>query len=152
MPLFRALSGEVSYKRWIDLINSSNVMGRSRRLFYGWIIVAVCFLIATITFGAGFSFGVFLTPFRQTFGCSSAAASAAYSVAIFAYTGFGIIAGWGVDKYGPKIVAMLGGLLLGLGLLLTSQVNTIWQLYMTYGLIGIGMSPAWAPLHTTVSR
>lgn len=134
--------------------NSSIMVERSGGLFYGWVIVSACLLIAIITYGVGLSFGVFLTPFREAFSCTSAAASGAYSAAMFAYTGFGVIAGWGVDKYGPKIITILGGLLLGFGLLLTSQVNTnhIWQLYMTYGLLGMGMSPAWATLMTTASK
>ncbi len=132
--------------------NTSTVVKGNGRLFYGWIIVAACFFIATITFGAAFSFGVFLNPFRESFGWTSAAVSGAYSLCLLVYTSFGIVAGWGTDKYGPKKTAILGGLLLGLGLLLTSRVNSLWQLYTSYALIGIGISPAYAPLMTTVSR
>ena len=132
--------------------DSNTAIKRSGGLFYGWIIVAACFFVATITYGAGLSFGVFLTPLRESFSETSAAVSGAYSLCMFLYAGFGLFVGWGVDKYGPKITTMFGGLLLGLGLLLTSQVNTMWQLYMTYGLIGIGMSPAYTPFMTTVSR
>ena len=132
--------------------NSSTTIKRSRGLFYGWIIVTAGFLVSIITYGGGFSFGVFLTPFRESFGWTSAAVSVAYSLSMFFYAGLAIFAGWGVDKYGPKKITMLGGLLLGLGLLLTSRVNTLWQLYVAYGLIGTGMCPAYTPLMTTVSR
>jgi MFS family permease len=132
--------------------DNTSTTKKSGGIFYGWIIVATCFFVATITYGAGYSFGVFLIPLRESFGWTSAAISGAYSLCMFLYAGFGIFAGWGVDKYGPKMTTMIGGLLLGLGLLLTSQVNTLWQLYMTYGLIGIGMSSGYTPLLTTVSR
>jgi len=127
-------------------------MKRRKEIFYGWIIVAACFFIVSITFGAHYSFGVFFNSFRESFGATSAAVSIAYSLAMFLYMLFGIFAGWGVDKYGPRITTLAGGLLLSLGLVLTSRVNTVWQLYLTYGLVGIGMSPTYAPLMTTVSR
>lgn len=126
--------------------------GNRKGLFYGWIIVAVCFVVTCITYGAGYSFGVYLIPFRESFGWSSAAVSGAYSLCLFMYTGFATLAGWGVDKYGPKQTTLLGGVILGTGLYLTSQVNAMWQLYATYGLIGIGMSCFYTPLMTTVSR
>jgi len=124
----------------------------SRIIFYGWIIVSACFLVVTITHGTVYSFGVFLIPLRKSFDCTSAAISGAYSLCMFLYAGFGIFVGWGVDRYGPKTTTMVGGFLLGLGLLLTSQVNALWQLYVTYGLIGMGMSSGYAPLLSTVSR
>jgi OFA family oxalate/formate antiporter-like MFS transporter len=123
-----------------------------RRPHYGWIIVAASFFVTTITSASGYTFGVFLPPWRETFGWSAAAVSGAYSVCIFFYTGLGVVAGWGVDKYGPKGTTITGGLFLVTGLLLTSQVNALWQLYVTYGLIGMGMSSTYSPLMTTASR
>jgi MFS family permease len=123
-----------------------------RRPHYGWIIVAASFFVTTITSASGYTFGVFLPPWRETFGWSAAAVSGAYSVCILFYTGLGVVAGWGVDKYGPKGTTITGGLFLVSGLLLTSQVNALWQLYVTYGLIGIGMSSTYSPLMTTASR
>ncbi|MFC1907414.1 MFS transporter [Chloroflexota bacterium] len=111
-------------------------------------IVATSFFIISITFGAHFSFGVFINPFRDSFGATSAAISFAYSLAVFIYVFIGVFAGWGVDKYGPKIIILVGGLLLTLGLTLTSQAQTVYQLYLSYGLVGIGMSPTYTPLMT----
>ena len=119
---------------------------------YGWIIVATCLLVTTITFGAGFSFGVFLPFWRESFGWSSAVISGAYSLLLFFYTAMGIFAGWGADRYGPTKTTMAGGFFLSLGLLLTTQVHSVWQLYFAYVLIGTGMSSAYSPLMTTVSR
>ena len=132
--------------------NIPTVADSNRGNFYPWVIVAASFVVASITYGTVFSFGVFMTPLREYFGATSAAISGAYSLAMLVFSCSGIIAGWGVDKYGPRITTLLGGLLLGLGLLLTSQVRTVSQLYLTYGLIGIGLSSAHSPLMTTVSR
>lgn len=132
-------------------MDSSWEMKRQEPL-YGWVIVAASFLVAATTYGASYSFGVFLPSFRESLGATSAAISGAYSLAMFLNMTSGIFAGWGVDKYGPRVTTVLGGLLLGVGLLLTSRVSTVWQLYLTYTLIGIAMSSNYAPLMTTVSQ
>ena len=123
-----------------------------RDRLYPGIIIAASVVIAVITYGIVFSFGVFVTPLREYFGTTSAVISGVYAISMLAFSGSGILAGWSVDKYGPRITTLIGGLLFGLSLLLTSQVRTVGQLYVTYGMIGIAMSTAHAPLMTTVSR
>jgi MFS family permease len=45
------------------------------------------------------------------------------------------------------------GFIMGLGLVLTSQVNALWQLYVTYGIIvGIGVGAGFAPAMATTTR
>ncbi len=129
-----------------------NAIKHMQRSYYGWIMVATSFFVTTIASASGYTFGVFLTPWRERVGWTSAAISGAYSVCIFFYSGLAVLAGWGVDRYGPKVTTMTGGLFLVSGLLLTTQVNALWQLYITFGLIGIGMSSAYSPLMTTASR
>lgn len=121
-------------------------------LFYGWIIVATCLLVTTISFGCGYTFGVFLPVWREAFGWSTAAISVAYSICLLSYTTLSVFAGWGADTYGPKITTVMGGVLVGSGLIWISHVHEIWQLYMAYGLIGAGMSCYYSPFMTTVSR
>ena len=133
-------------------MKSAAAASKSRGLFYGWIIVAASFPVVAISYGSLYSFGVFLLPFREYFGASSAAISGAYSTAVLMYMAFGIPAGWLADKYNPRVTTIAGLLLMAVGLVLTSRVTTIWQLYLTYALIGAGMSPAYSPLMTTISR
>jgi len=57
------------------------------------------------------------------------------------------------DKSGPRIVIILCSCLVGIGYLLMSQVNAVWQLYLFYGvLIGAGMGGAFVPPVSTVAR
>lgn len=121
-------------------------------LFYGWVIVAASFPLIAISYGALYAFGVFLLPFQEYFSASAAVISGAYSTSILMYTAFGIPSGWVVDKYGPKVTTIAGGLLMALGLALTSLASSIWQLYLSYALIGVGMSPSYSPLMVTISR
>ena len=64
-----------------------------------------------------------------------------------------IVGGGLNDRLGPRVVITLCGFLIGLGYLLMSQVSTVWQLYVFYGvIIGIGMSGFWVPLLSTIVR
>jgi MFS family permease len=57
------------------------------------------------------------------------------------------------DRFGPRMVMSLCGLLLGLGYILMSQISTVWQLYLFYGVIvGAGMAGSFIPLMSTVAR
>jgi len=63
------------------------------------------------------------------------------------------MAGGLTDRFGPRIIIGIGGFFLGVGYLLMSQINTIWQLYLFYGvIIGIGASPMDVSLLSTVAR
>jgi MFS family permease len=47
----------------------------------------------------------------------------------------------------------LGGVLLGLGIMATSQISLQWQLYLAYGIVAaLGMSTAYIPCNMTVVR
>lgn len=106
-----------------------------------------------IIFGVHNSFGIFLKPLLSEFGWSRAAISGAFSIATATQGLLAIFMGWLNDRAGPRIVLSMCGFTFGLGFLLMSQINTIWQLYLVYGLvIGSGVSGAWIPLMSTVAR
>jgi MFS family permease len=124
-----------------------------RGLFYGWIVVAASALIVCIGMGALFSLGVFLKPMAETMGWSRGAIS---SVALLNWIAMGLGSFvWGAlsDRIGTRGVAVAGGLLLGLGLVLSSQVQALWQLYLTFGfLVGFAVGAFYAPLTSTATK
>ena len=129
------------------------VEDKETRFFYGYIIVASAFLILVLTIGINTTFGVFLPVLLDEFGWTRAIASGAFSLT-YALTGLiGVVVGKMNDQYGPRIIATVCGVLLGLGYLLMSQANTLWHLYLFYGVIvGIGMSISQTPLPSTIAR
>ena len=111
------------------------------RLSYGYIIVVACFLIEGCGIGAYVAFGVFFKPLLAEFGWSRATISGASSVAYVVMGGLGILAGRLNDRFGPRIVMAVSGVFFGSGYFLLSQLNSVWQLYLFYGLVvGIGLS------------
>ena len=123
------------------------------RFFYGYIVVIAAFFVMVVSWGVYNSFGVFFKPLQAEFGWSSAMTSGPFSLSMIVYGVLGIIVGGLNDRFGPRIVMTLCGFLLGLGFLLMSQVNALWQIYLFYGVIvGIGLSGVWVPQLSTVAR
>ncbi|MFC1861587.1 MFS transporter [Chloroflexota bacterium] len=124
-----------------------------QRFFYGYIIVVVSFCIILLLVGTQFSFGIFFKPVLNEFGWTRAMTSGAFSLSMIINGLLCIVMGGFNDKFGPRVVITLCGFIFGLGYLLMSRVNTIWQLYLFYGvIIGIGMSGLWVPTMSTVAR
>jgi OFA family oxalate/formate antiporter-like MFS transporter len=64
----------------------------------------------------------------------------AYALAIFMFAFSTMIGGKLQDKYGPRIIAVLGGIIYGAGLMLTSTATTLTELYIFFGiLVGSGV-------------
>jgi MFS family permease len=65
----------------------------------------------------------------------------------------GVAAGYLSDRFGTRVVVLVGGALLGLGLVLSSQVSEAWQFYVTFGvLVGAGVSAFYVPLTVLAIR
>jgi len=110
------------------------------KVFYGYVIVVACFFIMTIYWGTTLSYGIFFDSLIKEFGWTRAATSGAYSVMALMFGLTGIIIAKLCDKYGPRIVIGTCGVLMGIGYILLSRINVIWQLYLYYGVfIAIGM-------------
>ena len=110
-----------------------------RGLFYGWVVL---FAAATaVAFGQGslFSLGVFLKPLEDSMHWSRSAVSV---TALINWTAMGIGSFfWGAvsDRLGGRFVTIAGALLLGLGLVLSSQATSLWHLHATFG-VGVGFA------------
>ncbi len=122
-------------------------------VFYGYIIVVAAFLIQMLTWGMQSIFGVFFIPLSDEFGWTRAAVSVAPALLYFMVGLASIFAGGLSDRFGPRLVLTLGGLFLGLGYLLMSQISTIWHFYLFYGvIIALGMSGSDVSLLSTIAR
>lgn len=123
------------------------------RLFYGWIVIAAGLLIAMIGLGTRYSFGVFLKSIEGEFGVSRGETSGIFSAYMLLCGLLSIIGGWALDRYGPRKVAFVMASFTGLSLLLTSQANAAWQMYITYGLLlSLGTGPVYTVVNSTASR
>lgn len=123
------------------------------RVFYGWVITASAFSVLFLTYGVQYSFGIFVPAMVAELGWPRAALGAAFSLYGVVYMCVTVISGRLTDTLGPRRVVTVGGLLLGAGIVATSQVTTQWQLFASYGIVAaLGMSTAYIPCNMTVVR
>jgi MFS family permease len=116
-------------------------------------IVAACFSVQAIGVGVYISYGVFFNPLLAEFGWPRAAISGSSAVAFFVSGLFGVFIGRLNDRIGPRIIMSVSALFLGIGCMLMSGMDTLWELYLYFGLIfGIGLSSIDVIALTTIAR
>ena len=124
-----------------------------KHLHYGWVTV----IISTCLFAAGgiavYTFGIFLIPLTTAFGWDRGVLSGAVSVAWLASGFLAILSGKLSDRYGPRILVTISGLLVGAGFLLLSQANSLWQVYLSRGfLMGVAGAFLYTPVMSTIPK
>ena len=99
---------------------------------YRWVIVALGGLMGCVAIGAMFSLAVFLAPMSAETGWSRAGISFAMTIN-FLVMAFGSF-GWGAasDRWGARVVTLIGAVLLGLALVLASRATTLLSFQLTY--------------------
>jgi MFS family permease len=123
------------------------------RFFYGWVIVAASLAVIAVSVGFTQSFGIFFKPLISEFGWSRAQVSLAFSLGFLSQGVFALGAGALSDRYGPKRVLVVSGLIFALGNILMFSVHALWQFYLVYGLIhGMGRSGHYSTVVSTVPR
>ena len=104
------------------------------RYFYGWKIVGASFL-SRFSFASGNAsvLGLFFTPLNNEFGWSRTAISVVLSLARLFEGLTSPLLGPIIDRYGPRMPMVIGGILLSLGFVILSLVANLWQFYLVRG-------------------
>ena len=116
------------------------------------VLIGACVTQFTVI-GLLFSFGLLFKTFEAEFGWSRTVLSSCSAVAFLVMGILAIAAGRLSDKYGPKLVLAVSGLLFGLGYALISQVTQPWHLFVIFAVsIGLGMSTHDVVTLSTIAR
>ena len=121
---------------------------------YKWVIAGAAFLVLGTAWGTAVgAYGAFVTPLTEDMGWSRTEVSAAYSINIMVTFTVGVFWGWLSDRWSVRGVIAVTGVIMGLGLFLAGFSNTLWQLYIFYGLVvAIGLAGTGGPLTAIVVR
>ena len=111
------VSRPASY-RWMQLIMGIVCMAMIANLQYGWTL--------------------FVNPIADKYGWSRAAIQVAFTIFVLTETWLVPIEGYLVDRFGPRPVVLVGGILCGLGWVMNSFANTLPLLYFAAAVSGIG--------------
>ncbi len=99
--------------------------------------IALAGVFMQIALGAVYAWSVFRTPLAKQFGWSIAEVTLTFTISIFVLGIAAFFGGLWLNRKGPRVVALVGGVLYGLGVFLASySANKLWRLYLSYGLIG----------------
>jgi MFS family permease len=123
------------------------------RVFYGWVIVGVGIVVTCVGFGAMLTLSIFLQPMGEAMGWSRTGIAAA-AMLNFLCMGVGAFL-WGSlsDRYGTRVVVLLGGVVLGLGMVLASRATTLLQFQLLYGVIvGVASGSFYAPMTAATTK
>ncbi len=128
-------------------------MAKLRYLHYGWVMVLIAASALATHALIFFSFGVFLRPLTIEFGWERGALSAALSINMVIAGPLSILTGRLSDKYGPRLLVTANGLLTGMAFLLMSQISSLWQVYLIWGLLlAVAGSCLFIPVMSTIPR
>lgn len=100
-----------------------------------WLVAGMAFVVLGISRGIHTSFGVFNVALLDTFGWSRGATAGIFSIVLVVDAVLSPVVGYLLDRYGTRRIALAGCFALVFGLLLSSQVTALWQLYISFGLV-----------------
>ena len=102
-----------------------------------WLIVLGGVLM-NLSLGAIYGWSLFVPALREALNITAQQTSLVFAIAVGVFALCFLIGGRIQDKKGPYVISMLGGILYGLGFILTSQVTSLTGLYLAFGLV-VGM-------------
>ena len=107
----------------------------SKRLYYGWIVVGVVFVALLVSAGVRAAPTVLVNPLETELGWSRATISFAVSIGLLLYGLSGPVAGWLMDRFGPKRLTLGGLAIIGASTLAGAAVTELWQLNLFWGVL-----------------
>jgi len=130
------------------------VWGLPKKIYYGWWIVFASFWILFVCAGIGFStLAVFLKFIEQDMSWDRYLLSVAGALSALAAGFISPPIGYVVDRYGPRATMIPGAIVLSCSFLLLGSIEAIYQLYLLFLGVGVGMAATTIlPSQTLVSR
>src|SRR5438309_12088129 len=106
--------------------------------------IAAAGVAMQIALGAVYAWSVFRAPLVNQFHWSISEVTLTFTICIFVLGISAFYGGLWLNRSGPKVVALTGGFLYGLGVFVASFSDRgLWWLYLSYGVIGgigVGLS------------
>jgi len=103
-----------------------------------WLILtaSVVSMVAVANFQYGWT--LFVLPLQKHLKADAAAIQITFTIFVLLETWLVPFEGRLVDKFGPRLMVMVGGVLAGLGWVYSGKAETVTALYLAYAVAGIG--------------
>jgi MFS family permease len=121
--------------------------------YYGWLVLAICFMTTLTSAGVRSSPSVLIHPLEAEFGWSRTLIASAVSMNLLLFGIAAPVSGFLLDRFGPRKV-MIGSLtLLIVGVSGTMAMTQFWQFFLVWGVIvGLGAGGVGSVLTATVGN
>lgn len=104
------------------------------RIFFGWWTVLAAGIMAGLEYGiCSYGFSTYFKPLKEEFGWTRAQISTGYALGRAEGGVEGLFGGYFIDKYGPRLVCIIGTAIAGVGLILMYFINSFWQFLVVWG-------------------
>ncbi len=115
---------------------------KPRRIYYGWVIVAVMATSRAVTMGMGsLNFGLFIKPMGDQLGIGRASFGWAQTARQTASSATSPVVGWLIDRYGVRVMLPVAVSLTGLSMIGVAHISHTWQLIALFAVMGlVGLS------------
>ena len=125
-----------------------------RGVFHGWWLAGVAALVMVIGTVPLFSaMPAWFVVLERNFGWSRAQLSLAFSLTRVEGSIMGPVAGYLIDKLGPRRMVLIGFPISGVGFLLFSRVDNLWQFYLAFVIMSTGAGlGTWLPMMTVLNN
>ncbi len=104
-----------------------------KRLDYSWVILGVGFAVLFFSGGSRFAFGLMLKPMSEDLDVSRSALSAAITTFMVVSAVALPFVGRLVDRWSLRWTIAISAVAGGIGIVLMGRVDTIWQVFLVYG-------------------
>jgi sugar phosphate permease len=123
-----------------------------KRIHYAWIMAAVTFIALMGAAGFRATPSVLIVPLQNEFGWNRAVISVAVSINLILFGLTGPFAAALMDRFGLRVVTVGALITVSAGALLTTVMNSPWQLYLLWGVVvGLGTGCMASVLAATVA-
>ncbi|XP_051905633.1 solute carrier family 16 member 6b [Hippocampus zosterae] len=120
---------------------------------WGWAVAATFFIVEICTYGALKSLGIFLQDLMEEFEESNSRVSWVISICVFIFTFTAPLSTMLSNRFGHRIIVMLGGVLISLGTITSAFTNSINEMYITIGIVsGFGYCLTFLPTVTILAQ
>lgn len=103
--------------------------------FVPWALVALCFVLGVASRSISDTFTVFVPALQGDFAASRSAITLVYSFALLVGGTGAPIAGWIVDRFGLRVLTMVGVTAVTLASAIASHATAVWHLYLCLGIV-----------------
>ena len=123
-------------------------------LYYGWLILAICFFLTMCTSGVRSSMGVFITPIESDLEWSRTTISRVLSLGILVGALSFLLTGYLHDKYGGRLVISVAVIMVGISVAALSTVSSLPAFIFIYAFLGSFASSgvSFVTIHSLLAR